>query len=43
MEFNSDVFKKSYDEIILVHKDLRPFKEVRDILNKIYNKGYACI
>ncbi|MDD3223663.1 MAG: HAD family hydrolase [Clostridium sp.] len=40
MELNSDIFSKSYDEIISVHKQLKPFKEVKETLSKIHKKGY---
>lgn len=32
MQLNSDIFSRSYDEIILVHKELKPFKEVVETL-----------
>ncbi|AAK79741.1 2-haloacid dehalogenase [Clostridium acetobutylicum] len=40
MELVTNVFSKSYDEIISVHKRLKPFKEVVESLEKIHKKGY---
>jgi 2-haloacid dehalogenase len=40
MEFNSNVFTKSYDEIIEVHKKLKPFIEVVATLKELHKKGY---
>ncbi|OOM15821.1 haloacid dehalogenase type II [Clostridium saccharobutylicum] len=40
MELNIDVFSKSYDEIISLHKTLKPFKEVVETLKIIHKKGY---
>lgn len=40
MELNSDIFSKSYDKIILAHKELQLFKEVVGTLKKIHEKGY---
>ena len=40
MELNSDIFSKSYDKIISVHKELQPFKEVVETLKKIRKMDY---
>lgn len=43
MELNSDIFNKAYDEIISVHKELRPFEEVTETLKEIHKKGYKLV